>query len=113
MGGDASRLGPRTESRPLPWAASVYPVLHAALPATGEAAWERFLRCPHTPCTPGGCAYPRRVVVAQRGSEITTFSRCEPLNTRGPCSRREAATSEKVRPWVRGEGVCFTIVLQI
>lgn len=113
MGGDASRLGRRTESRPLPWAASVSPALHVALPTTGQAAWERFLRCPHMPCTPGGCAYPRRVAVAQRGSEIITFSRCEPLNSRAPCSRREAATSKRGRPWARGEGVCFTIVLQI
>lgn len=101
MGGDASRLGPRTESRPLPWAASVSPALHAALPATDQAAWERLLRCPHTP---GSCAYPRRVAVARRDSEVTTFSGCEPLNSRDPCSRREAATSKRVRPWARGEG---------
>lgn len=42
--------------------------------------------------------------MAWRDSEITTFSGCEPLNSRDPCSRREAATSKRVRPWARGEG---------
>ena len=32
------------------------------------------------------------------------LSPCEPLNSRDPCSRREAATSKRVRPWARGEG---------
>lgn len=36
----------------------------------------------------------------------------EPLNSRDPHSRGEAAAIEKVEPRVRREGLCFAIVLQ-
>lgn len=100
-------LSPRTEGWPVPWQLAVSTALSVALPATGQAAWERLPRCPHMMCTRGGglCLY-KEGVVAQRGSEIISFPGCEPLTSRDRCSGGEAATSEKVGPQARGEGVC-------